>query len=398
MSLSVPLSPPRGEGPSPAGRPTARIILVLLAGVLNGWPALAPAVGGAAFLVPARASSPDPTPLFIEEVINPGSPHPMSHVASLTELPDGSLAAAWYAGSSEGAGDVSIYLSMRSAADDRWSPPRAIVSRESASRGLNRPIKKVGNAVLFADSAGALWLLYATVSVGGWSGSSLNLTRSTDRGLTWTAGRRLTLSPFFNVAELVKNRPVALSDGGWAVPIYHELIGRFPEVLWLREDKGRVRATKSRIIGSGVGFQPAIAVVTANRALAVLRAVAPARTVSVVRTHDAGRTWSGAQALDLPSPDSGLDAMSLADGRLLIAFNDSASHRDNLRLAVSADEGRTWARVATLAEEVGGDVSYPSLAQTRDGNVHVVYTWQRTVIRHAVFNVAWLDARRTQPR
>ena len=78
--------------------------------------------------------------------------------------------------------------------------------------------------MLFSDSDGRLWLIYVTVSIGGWSGSSLNVTMSEDEGRTWTRSRRLTLSPFLNLSELVKNAPVALTDGGSAVPIYHEFV------------------------------------------------------------------------------------------------------------------------------------------------------------------------------
>ena len=379
-------------------RPATRGTLILLAIALNGWPWLQAGGSMPAFVIPARLQSALATPSFREEFIDPESPHAMSHVASMGELPDGTLVATWYAGSREGAGDVAIYLSTRAPDGDAWSPPRAVVTRESAARELNRYIRKVGNSLVFADSAGKLWLLYVTVSIGGWSGSSLNVTTSTDSGSTWTASQRLTLSPFFNLAELVKNAPVAMSDGGWAVPIYHELAGTFPEVLWLRETADGIRATKSRMSAGWFGYQAAVTPVNGNRALALLRDDGAARAVTITRTEDAGDTWSPPQPLDLPNPDSGLDAIRLSDGRLLLAFNDSANGRENLRLAMSADEGRTWVRVATVAEEAGADFSYPFLMQTRPGDLHLVYTWKRARIRHVAFNIAWLEARLDERR
>ena len=89
--------------------------------------------------------------------------------------------------------------------------------------------------------------------------------------------------------------------------------------------------------------------------------------------------------------DAGLDAIRLDDGRMLLAFNDSETGRENLRLALSTDEGRTWTRIATLAEESGADFSYPFLMQASNGDVHLVYTWKRTAIRHVVFNTSWVD-------
>jgi predicted neuraminidase len=373
-----------------------RAMLMLLAVALNVWPWLTPSGRSSSFVTAPRSDSRDGPPFFREEFIDPDSSYPMAHVASIAELPNGRLAAAWYAGSREGAGDVAIFLSTRMPEDTTWSAPRAIVTRESAARDLNRYVKKVGNSVVFADSAGKLWLVFVTVSIGGWSGSSLNLTTSGDDGVTWTASQRLTLGPFFNLSELVKNGPVALADGGWAVPIYHEFAGTFPEVLWLRETAGEVHATKSRMSAGWYGYQPALETLDARHALAVLRDDGAANTMSVTRTEDAGLTWSRPQPVDLPNPDAGLDALRLSDGRLLVAFNDSVSSRENLRLALSADEGRTWTRVATLAQEPGADFAYPFLMQSRNGDVHLVYTWRRKLVKHAVFNTSWLDGRRSE--
>ena len=376
-------------------RPAVRGILILLALALNAWPWFEQSTRRPGFVTPDPIQATTDAPYFREEFVEARSPHPMSHVASIAELPNGDLVATWYAGSREGAGDVAIYMSRRSPAGGRWSPPRAIVTRESAARDLNRYIRKVGNAVIFADRAGTLWLLYVTVSVGGWSGSSLNLTASTDEGVTWAPSRRLTLSPFFNLAELVKNAPLAATDGGWVVPIYHELVSTFPELLRLRTDGGRVHATKSRISAGWFGYQPALAPIDTDSVLALLRDDAATRSVSVTRTDDAGRRWSRPEIVPLPNPDSGLDAIRLRDGRLLIAFNDSVSGRENLRLAISRDEGRTWAGVATLADEPGADFSYPFLMQARSGEVHLVYTWKREAIKHVMFNTAWVDERRS---
>ena len=374
--------------------PVVRGIFVLLALALNAWPWFEPRSRAAPFVTPDPVQSTAESPHYRDEFIA-DSAHPMSHVASITELPNGDLVSTWYAGSREGAGDVAIYLSRRALATQRWSRPRAIVTRESAARDLHRYIRKVGNAVVVADPAGTLWLLYVTVSVGGWSGSSINLTTSTDGGVTWVPSRRLTLSPFFNLAELVKNSPVAAADGGWVVPIYHELASTFPELLRLRTSGGRVDATKSRISAAWFGYQPALAPVDSDSALALLRDDGATKAVSVARSDDAGRTWSRPEVVPLPNPDSGLDAIRLRDGRLLIAFNDSASGRENLRLAISRDEGRTWAGVATLAEEPGADFSYPFLMQARNGDVHLVYTWKRAAIKHVTFNTAWIDERRS---
>lgn len=75
--------------------------------------------------------------------------------------------------------------------------PRSVVTRETAQRELGRYVKKVGNALVFSDDGQRVNLLYVSIALGGWSGSSLNLKTSADGGQTWGLSQRLQLSPFF---------------------------------------------------------------------------------------------------------------------------------------------------------------------------------------------------------
>jgi predicted neuraminidase len=257
---------------------------------------------------------------------------------------------------------------------------------------LRRPIKKVGNAVLFADNAGHLHLIYVSISLGGWSTSSLNAKTSHDGGETWQRSQRLTLSPFLNLSELVKNNPLPMSDGVLAVPIYHEFLAKFPEILWLNENaQGQLTWSKSRIFGGRSALQPALLPQNSTAAIALCRDCSPAKHIQMARSSDVGRTWSRLEQLALPNSDSGLDAIRLADGRMLLAFNDSETGRESLGLAVSEDGGATWIRRARLESESDSEFSYPYLLQTSGGRIHLVYTWKRKAIKYASFNPSWLD-------
>jgi predicted neuraminidase len=202
----------------------------------------------------------------------------------------------------------------------------------------------------------------------------------------------LTLSPFFNFSELVKNNPVSLSDGGWAVPIYHEFVAKFPEILWIKEAAGgQLCWSKTRIFGGRSALQPALVPQNKTAAIVLCRDSSATKRIQFSRSTDLGNNWSPPQSLALPNSDSGLDAIRLFDGRLLLAFNDSPAGRDNLSLALSDDGGLNWSRRAILEAEPGAEFSYPYLIQARDGRVHLVYTWKRKSIKHAAFNLAWLD-------
>jgi predicted neuraminidase len=75
---------------------------------------------------------------------------------------------------------------------------------------------------------------------------------------------------------------------------------------------------------------------------------------------------------------------------MITAFNDSVSGRDNLTLAVSADEGRSWKRFAVIEKESGASFSYPYLMRTSDGLIHLAYTWKSKTIRSATFTEGWI--------
>ena len=345
------------------------------------------------FVEPKPAPAPPSAPFFQTEFIPADPLVPSVHVASVCEASDGRLCAAWYGGAHEGARDVNIFWSKRLPGEGKaWSKPEVLVSRSAAMRDLRRPIKKLGNAVLFAGGAGQLRLIYVSVSIGGWSTSSLNVKSSFDDGQTWLPSQRLTLSPFFNLSELVKNNPGELSDGGWAIPIYHECLGKFPEILWLKETAAGLSWRKSRICGGRSALQPALVPLNQTTAVAFLRDYSPVRKIHLTRSTDAGRNWSSPQPIALPNSDSGLDALRLADGRILLAFNDSATGRENLSLALSGDGGQTWLVRTILESGTGQEFSYPYLIQTKDGQIHLVYTYERKAIKHAAFNLTWLDA------
>jgi len=344
---------------------------------------------------PVQASITPDVPLIHKEFISPDTGNGIVHVASICELSQGRLAAAWYGGTREGARDVSIFFSAKGPGDAAsWSRPAKVVDRMSASKELCRYIKKVGNPVLFSGPGGRLWLVYVTIAVGGWSGSSLNVTWSDDSGNTWSKSRRLTLSPFFNVSELVRNRPLPLSSNGFAVPIYHECLEYFPEILWIQTGltDPDIHFKKSRMTGGKSFMQPSVVAFGPSEAIAFYRSRSHEKRIGAAVTTDAGATWSEPEALSLPNPDAGLDAILLSDQRILLAFNDSPVNRETLSLAVSHDRGVHWTRIAILESATGREFSYPYMIRTRDGRIHLVYTWDRKRIKHVIFNEAWIEA------
>ena len=106
-------------------------------------------------------------------------------------------------------------------------------------------------------------------------------------------------------------------------------------------------------------------------------------------SEDGGKSWGPMAATALPNPSAGIDALRLRDGRFLLVYNPITKGRDKLEVAVSPD-GKAWRRAVVLEDEPG-EYSYPAAIQTRDGLVHVTYTWRRERIKHVVVDPAAIE-------
>ena len=364
------------------------------------WAALAVALGLAAVrclapqpplrfaVAPAVADQDSGAALFYNEQFLPlPEGTPKVHSSTLTELPGGNILAAWYGGTEELAADTALYSSTFDRAAGRWGPPRMLVDSRQTEREVHRYIKTIGNPVLFTDAQGRTWLFYVTVSVGGWSGSAVNVKMTSDGGATWTPARRLVLSPALNLTTMVRTPALAYDDGSIALPTYHQGVSKFPELVHLGAD-GQVLG-KTRMEQARASLQPSIVATGPMDAVALLRNMN--RGITLLTTTDAGLDWSEPVRLDLIAPNSSVMAARLPDGRLMLAYNDDVTKRGNLSLAISSDGGRQW-KIVHKFEEGEGSFSYPCILVARDGIVHVTYSYNRRGIKHVSFNQAWLRA------
>lgn len=345
---------------------------------------------------------PDARPVYREHALDAGG-QPMVHSATLALVPDGNdLLAWWYAGTREGARDVALHTARWDAAADTWSPAREMLTRARAAAGLGRHLKKLGNPVAFLAPDDRLWLFFVSVSVGGWAGSAINYTISRDGGATFGPIRRLTTSPFLNISTLVRSPPVALRGGALALPVYHEFLGKFAEVLFLDPD-GRVR-DKRRISWGRDALQPVLVPTGAKEALVFMRHAGPQpRRVLRARTHNAGRTFTRPRPTTLPNPDAAVAGGLVANGAIALIYNPSSTARNALSLATASpdDDYERWTRLHDFErapQDSGRHFAYPAWLRDRQGRFHAVWSHQRRHIRHVMFNQAWIDAVAQEPQ
>ena len=241
--------------------------------------------------------------------------------------------------------------------------------------------------MLFEGPDGTLTLFYKVgPSPQTWWGM---IRTSHDAGKTWSEARRLP----DGILGPIKNKPVRLADGAVIAGSSTESTDR-PSVWRVHfertTDGGQTWTSvfpPAAADGSSIdAIQPSLLVHPGG----VLQAVGRTRSQRVFEawSTDAGRTWTPITLTSLPNPSSGIDAVTLRDGRQLIVYNRTTQGRTPLNVAVSRD-GRTW-NDARVLEDEAGEYSYPAVIQTADARVHVTYTWRRQRIKHVVIDPATL--------
>lgn len=308
-------------------------------------------------------------------------PTPECHAGTIAQRPDGGLVAAWFGGTCEGHVDVGVW---QSECDGRsWSTPHQV----AASGFTDGAQGSIFNPVLFQyPDGGPMLLFYMQGPLGSAKGM---LKRSHDGGRTWSKATPLPQG----VDGATKNKPVLLDNGVLLCPDNSSTL-RFDRT----DDYGKTWLEPSVVPNpKGLGaIQPTILVHEDGR----LQALGRSQCGSIVTSwsEDNGVTWSPLERTNLPNNYSGIDAVTLADGRHLLVYNHSATPegawggpRTPLNVAVSED-GVHW-QAALVLEDERGEYSYPGVIQTDDGKVHVIYTWHRTRMKHAVLDPSKFDLR-----
>jgi predicted neuraminidase len=133
-------------------------------------------------------------------------------------------------------------------------------------------------------------------------------------------------------------------------------------------------------------IQPSVISLGGKHLRLYARSVTKTARVQVADSYDDGITWTQARPIDVLNPNSGIDAVALRDGRIVLIYNDTASSRSPLNLAVSLD-GEHFKMFCTL-EANPGEYSYPAIIQASNGDLEMTYTWNRKSIEHVRFPLA----------
>lgn len=312
------------------------------------------------------------------EMVYENAPFPSCHASTVEETASG-IVVAFFGGTAEKNPDVGIWVCRNE--NGKWSPP-AEVANGIQTDGKRFPC---WNPVLFQVKGGDMLLFYKVgPSPSEWWGM---VKRSNDGGKTW--GKETRLPDGF--MGPVKNKAVLLSDGTLLCPSSTEKGGW--NIQMERTDISCKTWEKGSPAGSERKFsaiQPSVLFHKDGRLQLLCRT--KEGVIAESWSTDNGKTWSGLEATSLPNPNSGIDAVTLKDGRQLLVYNPTSTGpngrggpRTPLSVAVSA-EGKEWNEILKLETEPG-EYSYPAVIQTSDGLIHITYTWKRKLIKHVVLAI-----------
>ncbi len=356
-----------------------------------------------------------PTARALAEAYLP-SPVVQNHAAFLAFLPDGDLACAWFGGTMEGRGDISIWMSRLPSGARAWTEPKRL---------SDAPDRSEQNPVLFTAPDGVVWLFHTSQPGGRQDECEIMARQSRDGGTSYGPAQRLG-----DFTGIFVRQPVQITRSGrWLLPGFRCVTpaeGRWTggldvAVALYSDDRGAswsaeevpdsLGAVHMNPLLPGTGATPAF---YRDRFSQEVR-----RSLSL----DGGDSWGAPVATNMPNNNSSVQAIRLADGRIAMVLNPiNASMSDQRRaslydeieadavagtggaiwgvprapmaLALSSDNGETFEIAAVLDQGSGAclsnnsvdglnkELSYPSILQDPSGDLHIAYTYHRRAIKY----------------
>lgn len=335
-----------------------------------------------------------------------------NHASNLIELENGDILCVWFAGLSEGAPDIKIAMSRLDQGSDHWTEPMLISDDYERSEQ---------NPSFFQAPDKKLWLLHTAQLSRGlmteaeWKEklkrgevkghfsmqetAEVRLRLSDDNGHTWGD----SISQFTKPGAFCRHPIQVMSNGEWIFPMWYSQVeedankpqyGRDYSVVQISSDQGKTW-TEYEVPGSVRRVHMSIVETRPGHLVAFFRSRSADRIYRSF-SDDYGRTWTPPQATCLPNNNASIQAIRLQSGAVAIIYNDvkggddpSAVKWGNPRvpvaIALTYDEGDTfpYKRILEPGDGYTGDANrhlnniyhYPSIMQSRNGDIHVSYTW-----------------------
>jgi predicted neuraminidase len=368
------------------------------------------------------------SPQYSAELVFPLHPQ-HNHAPGIVELLNGDLLVSWYRGTGERtADDVAVFGARKKKGDTKWS---------DAFLMADTPGFPDCNTCMMIDRHDRLWLFWPTILANTWESCLTNYRSSQDFAgpgpPKWDRNGLILLKPegfgkdvdaaldqllekykavlnddwlketpfdrkkiqnklYQRIGWQPRCKPTVLPSGRILLPLYSDTFSL--SIMAISDNDGESWYASKPLLGFGA-IQPTVLRRNNGELVAFMRENGILRHVRTSTSKDDGRTWGPVTATDLPNPGSGLDGVRLDNGHWLLVYNDTMLGRSSLNASISTDEGTTWKWSRHLEKESSGSFHYPSVIQSRDGNIHAVYSYfvkGGKSMKHAVFNEAWVQA------
>lgn len=300
------------------------------------------------------------------------------HSSTIIATENGDLLAAWWSGAFEGSTDVVIKMARLCGSAGSW---------ERAQTTADIPGRFEGNPVLFSFADDRVWLFFVVAENDEKGKVQIMLRESRDQGHSWKPIKQFVTRP----GVRTRNHPIIMGNGAILFPLYDHLTDH--SVFLVSTDSGLTWEFSGPAISVPGNIQPTVISCGDGTLYALMRTWNDDPTKRYLwqsESADYGKTWSVPTPSSIPTVDSAVEMIRLHNGHVVLAFNDGKGReRTPLTLALSLDEGRTWPYKKNL-ESGPGSFSYPSLVQSRDGHIHVTYSYNRQYIKHVEVNEAWI--------
>jgi predicted neuraminidase len=373
-----------------------------------------------------------------------------NHSSCIVETPQGDLIVCWFHGSGERqADDVKIEGARKRHESKTWS--RRFLMADT-------PDFPDTNCTMLIDPEGRLWLIWPTIIANLWESALLKYRISSeyhhDGSPRWNVSEVLHIKPgpefevevnkrmpafqgllsstklqesdrreveeflgamsknstnklYRRLGWMTRAHPVVLNSQRLIVPLYHD--GFSFSLMAISDNWGATWHVSTPLVGGG-NIQPSIVQKKDGSLFTLMRDNGPPpKRLLQSESFDQGETWTAVTDSQLPNPGSGAELIALRNGHWALVANDTEQGRHSLIIQISDDEGRTWKWKRHLDSDPSGEEAgayhYPSVIESRDGSLHVTYSYHlnrrnlpRDVdgdpagksIKHAHFNEAWV--------
>jgi hypothetical protein len=250
---------------------------------------------------------------------------------------------------------LGLFLFGQSALAD-WTPAKRITWTTNYSIGVNVGVDSSGIIHVVWEEGTEYW-------------DEIYYKRSTDGGLTWTTGQRLTWGErLFRYPDLTLD-----SSGHLHVAWYDEAHGHNEIYYKMSPDGGATWTANRRLTGTTWSRYPRLAADSSDNPQVVWRdEMSGTPEIYYKKSADGGATWAARRWLGTTGIKGGPTMAIDPSDNIHVVWTDDAPGNSEVFYRKSTDGGNSWTFGRRLTWTAGASI-YPALCGDPSGNLHLAW-------------------------